>query len=196
MTQTEKKRYKVSDKAKAAIKQYYQSAQELCEAQTAFMQSTRELENKITDKEVFLDIIKQVQLPAVQVNIRTREQEETIEGKVYWELTLSHHLPNFRRIHPSASEQTRTMAAFMYYVLHEQLTGKQKSQMGCVGEFQCRPNPLKHLVTGKKQTGSSDGRWISSKETKASSMKVRSRPQLRQRARRQQVRLSKFLKMQ
>ena len=69
----EKKKYQVSDKEKKAIKQYYQSVTELYEAQTAFMQSIRELEEEITGKEIFLDIIKQVQLLAVQVNIRTRE---------------------------------------------------------------------------------------------------------------------------
>ena len=123
----EKKKYKVGNEAKAAIKQYYQSVQELCEAQTAFMQSTQELEDKIDDKEIFLDIIKQVQLPAVQVNIRTREEEETLQGKTYQELTLARHLPNSKTMHPSTNEQFRTMAAFMYYVFHEQITGKQKS---------------------------------------------------------------------
>ena len=135
-TDFEKKKYRVSDTAKAAIKQYYQSAQELCEAQTAFMQSTWELENAITDKEVLLDIIKQVQLQAVQVNIRTREVEETLEGKTYQELTLAQHLLNYSTIHPSANEQSRTMATFMYYVLHEQITGKQKSQTGCSNPLQ------------------------------------------------------------
>ena len=152
-TDFEKKKHKVSDRAKAAIKQYYQSAQELCEAQTAFMQSTWELENAITNKEVFLDIIKQVQLPAVQVNIRMRETEENLEGKKYKELALARHLPSYRTIHPSANEQSRTMAAFMYYVLHEQITGKQKSQTGCSTEFCCRTTPFKCLVTGKKQPG-------------------------------------------
>ena len=84
----EKKRYQVSDKEKKTIKQYYQSATELCEAQTAFMQSTRELEKEINDREIFLDIIKQVQMSTVQVNIRTREQEETIKGKMYREMAL------------------------------------------------------------------------------------------------------------
>ena len=88
------------------------------------------------------------------MNIRTREDEESLEGKTYQELTLTRHLPNYRTIHPSANEQSRTMAAFMYYVLHEQITSKQKSQMGCLAEFCCRTTPFKHLVTGKKQPGS------------------------------------------
>ena len=48
------------------------------------------------------------------------------------------------------------MAAFMYYVLHEQITGKQKSQTGCSAEFGCRMTPFKCLVTGKKQPGRQD----------------------------------------
>ena len=45
------------------------------------------------------------------------------------------------------------MAAFIYFVLHEQITGKQKSQTGCSAEFKCQMTPFKHLVTGKKQPG-------------------------------------------
>ena len=86
------------------------------------------MESKIDNKEIFLDIIKQVQLLAVQVNIRAREEEETLEGKTYRELTLAQHLPNYKTIHPCANEQSRTMAAFIYYVLHEQITSKQKLQ--------------------------------------------------------------------
>ena len=84
-----KKQVAVSNEAKVAIKEYYKAAQDLCEAQTAFIKSTQEMESKIDNKEIFLDIIRQVQLPAVQMMIRTREEEETLEGKTYWELTLS-----------------------------------------------------------------------------------------------------------
>ena len=119
-----KKQVAVSNEAKVAIKKYYKAAQDLCEAQTAFMKSTWEIESKIDNKEIFLDIIRQVQLLAVQVTIRMREEEETLEGKTYRELTLSRHLPNYKTIHPSANKQSRTMSAFIYYVLHEQITGK------------------------------------------------------------------------
>ena len=48
------------------------------------------------------------------------------------------------------------MATFIYFVLHEQITGKQKSQTGCSLEFRCQTNPFKCLVTGKKQPGGPD----------------------------------------
>ena len=69
------------------------------------MKSTWEMESKIDNKEIFLDIIRQVQLPAVEVMIQMREQEETLEDKTYWELTLTQHLPNHRTIHPNTNEQ-------------------------------------------------------------------------------------------
>ena len=97
--------------------------------------------------------MKQVQLPAVQIHIRTRVEEEKLEGKMYRELTLLLHLPNYRTTHPNTTEQTRTMAAFMYYVLYEQITGLQKAQGGCSTEFMCGPTLFKRLVTGKKQPG-------------------------------------------
>ena len=97
--------------------------------------------------------MKQVQLPTVQVHIRTWVEEEKLEGKMYRELTLLLHLLNYRTIHPNAIEQIRTMAAFMYSVLYEQITGLQKAQGGCSTEFMCGVTPFKCLNTGKKQPG-------------------------------------------
>ena len=125
----------------------------LCEAQTNFVASTKVLEEKIEDKSVFLDIIKQVQLPAVQVTIGTIEELEKLEGKTYRELTLLCHLPNFRCIYPNAMEQTRTMAAFIYFILYKQITGLRPSQTGCAAKFRCGATPFKRLITGKRQPG-------------------------------------------
>ena len=66
-------------------------------------ESTRVLESKLENKDLFLDIIRQVQLPAVQVMVRTWEQEEILEGKMYWELTLLQHLSNYKRIYPNCT---------------------------------------------------------------------------------------------
>ena len=78
---------------------------------------------------------------------------EQLEGKTYRELILSHHLPNFKVIYPSATEQTRMMAAYMYFVLYEQITGLKASQTGCARDFRCQGTPFKRLVTGKRQPG-------------------------------------------
>ena len=111
------------------------------------------LEEKIEDKSVFLNIIRQVQLPAIQASIRIVEELEKLEGKTYRKLTLLCHLPNFRRIFHNASEQTRTMAAYMYFVLYEQITSLRPSETGCVADFRCGATPFKRLITGKKQPG-------------------------------------------
>ena len=120
---------------------------------TKLCQSTQVLEKKIEDKYVFLDIIKQVQLPSVKVEIRTVEEMERIEGKTYRELMLMCHLPNFRRIYPNAKEQTRMMAAYIYCILYEQITGMRASQTGCTTDFRCPMMPFKRLITGKRQPG-------------------------------------------
>ena len=146
-----KPRFNLQGEAKEALRDYYDMVHTLCEAQENFALSTQVLEKKIEDKSVFLDIIRQVQLPAVQVLIRTVEELEKLEGKTYRELTLLCHLPNFRRIFPNASEQTRTMAAYMYYVLYEQITGLRPSHTGCAADFRCGATLFKRLITGKKQ---------------------------------------------
>ena len=151
-----KPKYKLTGDAREALKDYYDAVHTLCEALTNLMSSTKVLEEKIEDKSIFLDIIKQVQLPAVQVSIRTVEELEKLEGKMYRELTLLHNLPNFRRIYPNVTEQTRTMAAFIYCILYEQITGLRPSQTGCAAKFRCGMTLFKRLTTGKRQPGRPD----------------------------------------
>ena len=83
-----KPKYRLTGDAREALKDYYDAVHTLCKAQTNLISSTKVLEEKIKDKSVFLDIIKQVQLPVVQVSIRTVEELEKLEGKMYRELTL------------------------------------------------------------------------------------------------------------
>ena len=149
----EKPKYVFTHDAKLALTDYYDAVHTLCEAQQNFAKSTQVLEKKIEDKSVFLDIIKQVQLPSVKVEIRTVEEMEKMEGKTYRELTLMCHLPNFKRINPNAKEQTRTMAAYIYCILYEQITGIRASQTGCTTDFRCPTMPFKRLITGKRQPG-------------------------------------------
>ena len=152
-TEEEKKKpkYVFTRNAKLALTDFYDVVHTLCEAQQNFAKSTKVLEKKIEDKSIFLDIIKQVQLPLVKVEIRTVEEMEKMDGKTYRELTLMCHLPNFKRINPNTKDQTRMMAAYIYIVLYEQITGIRASQRGCTTNFRCPTMPFKRLVTGKKQ---------------------------------------------
>ena len=149
----EKPKFNLTGEAKEALRNYYDAAHELCVAQADFAKATQKLESKIEDKTVFLSIIQQVRLPSVQIHVRTVEEIEQLEGKTYRELTMSQHLPNAKKIYSNATDQTRTMAAFMYFVLYEQITGLKASQTGCSRDFKCQGTPFKRLVTGKKQPG-------------------------------------------
>ena len=82
----QKPRYVLTGDTKDALTDYYDAVHTLCEAQQNFARSTQVLMEKIEDKSVLLDIIKQVQLPSVKVEIRTVEEMERIEGKTYREL--------------------------------------------------------------------------------------------------------------
>ena len=154
----QKPRYVLTHDAKVALTDYYDTVHILCKAQQNFTKSTQVLEKKIADKSVFLDIIKQVLLPSVKVEIRTVEEMERMEGKTYRELTLMCHLPNFKRINPNTNEQTRMMAAYMYCVLHEQITGIRASQTGCTTDFKCQMTPFKRLITGRDSPADQAGR--------------------------------------
>ena len=149
----QKPKYVLTGDTKIALTDYYDTVHTLCKAQQNFAKSTQVLEKKIADKSVFLDIIKQVQLPSVKVEIRTVEEMERMEGKTYKDLTLMCHLPNFKRINPNAKEQTRMMATYIYCVLYKQITGIRASHTGCTTDFRCPTTPFKRLITGKRQPG-------------------------------------------
>ena len=63
---TDKPKFTLTGNANIALRDYYDAVHMLCEAQTNFAASTKVLEEKIQDKAVFLDIIKQMQLPVVE----------------------------------------------------------------------------------------------------------------------------------
>ena len=149
----EQPKYMLTGDARLALTDYYDAVHTLCKAQQNFAKSTQVLEKKTEDESIFLDIIKQVQLPSIPVQVRTVEEMEKMEGKAYRELTLLCHLPNFKRIYPNATEQTRMMAPYIYFVLFKQITGTRASQKGCTTDFRCPTMPFKRLVTGKKQPG-------------------------------------------
>ena len=149
----EKPKFRLTGVAKDALRNYYNLAHELCVAQADFVNATQELESKIEDKTVFLSIIQQVRLPSVQIHVRTVEEIEQLEGKTYRELTMSQHLPDTKKIYSNATDQTRMMAAFMYFVLYKQITSLKASQTGCSRDFKCQGTPFKRLVTGKRQPG-------------------------------------------
>ena len=140
----EKLRYRLTGETKEALSDYYDAVHMLCEAQTNFAKSTQLLEEKIEDKSIFFSIIQQVQLPAVQIQVRTVEEVEQLEGKTYRELTLSDHLPNFKAIYPNATEQTRMMAAYMYFILYEQITSLKASQTGLLGTSDAKEHHSKN----------------------------------------------------
>ena len=154
-TKEEKKKPRcvLTGDAKVALTDYYDAVHMLCKAQQNFAKSTQVLKKKIEDKSIFLDIIKQVQLSSVQVQVRTVEELEKLEGKTYRELTLMCHLPNFKRINPNAKEQTRMMAAYIYFIMYKQITGIRASQTGCATDLRCPMTPFKRLITGKRQPG-------------------------------------------
>ena len=147
-----KPKFRLTGEAKEAFKNYYDAEHELCAAQTGFAKVTQELESRVKDKTVFLSIIQQVRLPSVQIHVRMVEEIEQLEGKTYRELTMSQHLPDAKKIYSNATDQTRMMAAFMYFVLYEQITGLKASQTGCSRDFQCQGSPFKRLVTWEETT--------------------------------------------
>ena len=77
----EKPKFKLTGKAKEALKNYCDVAQELCAAQTGFAKATQELESKVEDKTVFLSIIQQVRLPSVQIHVGTVSRRNRTAGR-------------------------------------------------------------------------------------------------------------------
>ena len=153
-TEEEKKkpRYTFTGVAKVALTDYYDAVHMLCEAQQNFAKSTQVLEKKIEDKSVFLDIIKQVQLPSVKVEIRTVEEMERMEGKTY-RVDIDVPPTKLQKDQPQCQRTNQNNGHI--HLLHpvEQITGIRASQTGCATNFRCPTMPFKRLITGKRQPG-------------------------------------------
>ena len=91
-----KKPVVVNPNATKSISEYYKAVQDFCQTQDNFMQKMREMEQAINDETIFLDIIRQIQLPVVQVMVRMRSEEEALQGKMFQDLSLIQHLPTTR----------------------------------------------------------------------------------------------------
>ena len=76
----------VSDEARKAMKDYYKSAEKMCDAQADLMRNTQVLQQKLNDDTTFLEILRHMQLPLIQVTVRTKQQEESLQGKKYSKL--------------------------------------------------------------------------------------------------------------
>ena len=113
---SKKQRYRLTDdNAKEALKDYYNAVDTLSQAQSNLACGTKVLEEKIEDKSVFLDIIKQMQLPAVQVSIRTVEKEEQLKKHDIQRSNLAYTLTRFQK---AQSKCKRTDENFSHiYVL-------------------------------------------------------------------------------
>ena len=92
-----KQRYRLTDDAKEALKDYYDAVDTLSQAQSNLAGNTKVLEEKIEDKSVFLDIIKRMQLPVVQVSIRTIEEEEQLKKHDIQRCNLAYRLTRFQK---------------------------------------------------------------------------------------------------
>ena len=79
--QPEKPRYKLEGNAKEALRDYYDAVHTLSKAQTNFAASAKVLEQKIEDKSVFLDIIKQVQLPASKCRLEPSRKRKSYKAR-------------------------------------------------------------------------------------------------------------------
>ena len=148
----EKPKYVLTGDAKLALTDYYDAVHTLCEAQQNFAKSTQVLEKKIEDKSIFLDIIKQVQLPSVQVQVRTVEEMEKMEGKTY-RVDVDVPPTKLQKDQPQCQGTNQNDGHVHLLVLYEQITSIGASQTGCATDFRCLTTPFKRLIIGNKQPG-------------------------------------------
>ena len=75
------------------------------------------------------------------------------------------------------------MAAFMYYALYKQLTGKVKVQVTCAEEFQCGATPFKCIITGVKQKGGPGRQSVTSKRSVEEVARAEGKPPMKRNTR-------------
>ena len=151
-----KKRFTESKKASAvqtALDDYYDAAKDLCHSQAAYMVALEKLSKTLDNPDRLLAIINHVQLPAVQVTVTTREQDKKQAGVSGEEMVIMEHLPEAEPWKVGRKPSERMMAAWLYFILHKQVTGSTAGQDKCADKFGCSVTQFKRMVTGKWQEG-------------------------------------------
>ena len=151
-----RKRFTESKKASAtqkALDEYYDAARNLCDAQAMYMIALEKLSKTLDNPDRLLAIINHVQLPAVQVTVTTREQDKKQAGVSGEEMVILEHLPEAETWKVGRTHSERMMAAWLYFVLHKQVTGSTAGQDRCADKFGCSVTQFKRMVTGKWQEG-------------------------------------------
>ena len=151
-----RKRFTESKKASAAQKaldEYYDTARDLCQAQAMYMVKLEKLSKALDNPDRLLAIINHVQLPAVQVTVTTRQQDKKQVGVSGEEMVILEHLPEAETWKVGRTHSERMMAAWLYFVLHKQVTGSTAGQDRCADKFGCSVMQFKRMVTGKWQEG-------------------------------------------
>ena len=168
-----RKRFTESKKASAAqraLDDYYDTARNLCDSQAAYMVALEKLSKQLNDPDRLLAIINHVQLPAVQVTVTTREQDKKQAGVSGEQMVILEHLPEAEGWKVGRPHSERMMAAWLYFILHKQVTGSTAVQDKCADKFGCSVTQFKRMVTGKWQEGGKG-----KKETASTSIATRKR---------------------
>ena len=105
---------------------------------------------------------------AVQVTVTTREQDKKQAGVTGEEMVIMTHLPEAEHWKVGRKPSKRMIAAWLYFILHKQVTGSTAGQDRCADKFGCSVTQFKRMVTGKWQEGGKPkkGRASTSKVTK------------------------------
>ena len=117
------------------------------------MVKLEKLSKALDNPDRLLAIINHVQLPAVQVTVTTREQDKKQAGLSGEEMVILEHLPDAEAWKVGRPPSERMMAAWLYFVLHKQVTGSTAGQDKCADKFGCSVTQFKRMVTGKWQEG-------------------------------------------
>ena len=107
----------LGNNAKKAMKEFHDLAKKCCDAQKDLFKQTSMLTEKVPDIETFFKITNFVQLPCIQVSVRTREQNGRLTGQMYHKLALKWYLSDAKKL-VNKSCHTKLLAAFIYYALY------------------------------------------------------------------------------
>ena len=143
---TESKKASVTQKA---LDDYYDAARDLCDSQATYMVALEKLSKTLDNADRLLAIINHVQLPAVQGTVTTREQDKKQAGVSGEEMVILEHLPKAENWKVGRTHSERMMAAWLYFILHKQVTGSTAGQDKCADKFGCSVTHFKQMVTGK-----------------------------------------------